>query len=284
MGKFKIEKGASRVTRVKLQATIEESIAADLSLMCEWSNNEKNYVVNELLRFAVAEDSEFQRLIRSLLLPRVRNQKRLDPLLRQDRRVYRRVTARRPRQTQVLAGACRSRSMVRGLKSRLKMLPRVFVRNRFLLSVGLSVATGLVVKSVIQIPDSDPLLRYAAFERPAMYQAFIVSYALFLFTTPFLLLSMCLSLLYIHFYEEQIQQAAGVTLPYPKPEFRKELFLILGELHEQVEPVPAAHPKWLNIPERGLYTGIASNSRGWGQPFALTGKRASYFPSQKCAF
>jgi hypothetical protein len=60
MGKFKIEKGASRIARVKLQATIEESIAADLSLMCEWSNNDKNYVVSELLRFAVSEDSEFQ--------------------------------------------------------------------------------------------------------------------------------------------------------------------------------------------------------------------------------
>jgi hypothetical protein len=60
MGKFKIEKGASRIARVKLQATIEESIAADLLLMCEWSNNDKNYVVNELLRFAVSEDSEFQ--------------------------------------------------------------------------------------------------------------------------------------------------------------------------------------------------------------------------------
>src|SRR2546427_7103624 len=66
MGKFKIEKGASRIARVKLQATIEESIAADLSLMCEWSNNEKNYVVNELLRFAVAEDSEFQAYKQSL--------------------------------------------------------------------------------------------------------------------------------------------------------------------------------------------------------------------------
>jgi len=75
--------------------------------------------------------------------------------------------------------------MVRGLKSRLKMLLRVFVRNRFLLSVGLSVATGLAVRSVFQIPDSDPLLRYAAFERPAIYQAFIVSYALFGFTTPY---------------------------------------------------------------------------------------------------
>ena len=47
------------------------------------------------------------------------------------------------------------------------------------------VATGLAVRSVFQIPDSDPLLRYAAFERPAIYQAFIVSYALFGFTTPY---------------------------------------------------------------------------------------------------
>jgi len=60
MSKFKIEKGISRIARVKLQATIEESIAADLALMGEWSNNDKNYIVNELLRFALSQDSEFQ--------------------------------------------------------------------------------------------------------------------------------------------------------------------------------------------------------------------------------
>ena len=60
MNKLKIEKGISRITRVKLQATIEESIAADLALLGEWSNNDKNYIVNELLRFALSQDSEFQ--------------------------------------------------------------------------------------------------------------------------------------------------------------------------------------------------------------------------------
>ena len=60
MVKFKIEKGVSRINRVKLQAAIEESIAADINLLCEWSNNEKNYVVNELLRFAMAQDADFQ--------------------------------------------------------------------------------------------------------------------------------------------------------------------------------------------------------------------------------
>jgi hypothetical protein len=60
MSKFKIEKGVSRITRVKLQASIEESIAADLALMSEWSNNDKNYIVNELLRFALSQDIVFQ--------------------------------------------------------------------------------------------------------------------------------------------------------------------------------------------------------------------------------
>src|SRR5215475_4945687 len=60
MGKFKIEKGISRIARVKLQVTIDESIAGDLALMGEWSNNDKNYIVNELLRFALSQDSEFQ--------------------------------------------------------------------------------------------------------------------------------------------------------------------------------------------------------------------------------
>src|SRR5712692_6404340 len=60
MNKVKIEKGISRITRVKLQATIEESITADLALLGEWSNNDKNYIVNELLRFALSQDSEFQ--------------------------------------------------------------------------------------------------------------------------------------------------------------------------------------------------------------------------------
>lgn len=59
MSKFKIEKGISRINRVKLQATIEESIGADLALLGEWSNNDKNYIVNELLRFALSQDSEF---------------------------------------------------------------------------------------------------------------------------------------------------------------------------------------------------------------------------------
>jgi hypothetical protein len=61
MNKFKIDKCISRITRVKLQATIEESIACDLALLGEWSNNDKNYVVSETSAFALSQDSEFEK-------------------------------------------------------------------------------------------------------------------------------------------------------------------------------------------------------------------------------
>src|SRR5690348_10028357 len=69
MSKFKIEKGVSRINRVKLQASIEEPVATELALMCEWSNNDRNYVVNELLRFALSQDDEFQAYKGSAISP-----------------------------------------------------------------------------------------------------------------------------------------------------------------------------------------------------------------------
>jgi hypothetical protein len=94
-----------------------------------------------------------------------------------------------------------------------------------------------------------------AVERPDLYRAFVWSFTIFLFTTPYLMLSMCFSLVYIHFYEEEIEGAAGLLPPYPRPEHRDDLFLILGERHQPLDPIPAVHPQWLRIPERGLYTG-----------------------------
>ena len=44
--------------------------------------------------------------------------------------------------------------------------------------------------------------------------------------------------------------------PYPTPELRQDLFLVLGEQHRRTSPERAANPSWLTIPERGLYTGI----------------------------
>lgn len=61
MSKLKIEHGASKVRWVPLKTNIEASIASELDLMCQWSENDRKYIVNELLRFALAQSEEFQK-------------------------------------------------------------------------------------------------------------------------------------------------------------------------------------------------------------------------------
>jgi hypothetical protein len=59
MSKFKIEHGASRVRLVLLKTNIEDTISCDIDLMCQWSNNERRYIINELLRFAITQEEDF---------------------------------------------------------------------------------------------------------------------------------------------------------------------------------------------------------------------------------
>jgi len=61
MSKLKIEHGISRVKRAKLQTYIDQTIADDIALMADWTNNEQHYVINELLRFALMQSEDFQR-------------------------------------------------------------------------------------------------------------------------------------------------------------------------------------------------------------------------------
>ena len=61
MSKIKLEHGVSRIRRAKLQSSIDQTIADDVELMAEWSKNETNYVVNELLRFALTQEEDFQK-------------------------------------------------------------------------------------------------------------------------------------------------------------------------------------------------------------------------------
>ena len=59
MSKLKIEHGASKVRLVLLKTNIEDGISQDIDLMAAWSDNERKYVINELLRFALTQDEDF---------------------------------------------------------------------------------------------------------------------------------------------------------------------------------------------------------------------------------
>ena len=114
------------------------------------------------------------------------------------------------------------------------------------------------------------MLRLIALERPPVFHAVVWSYDLFLYSTPFLACSMIFSLLYVHLYRSEQELAAGSLPPYPDPHTRTELSLVLGEVHRQLVPKPSPAPQWLSIPERGLYTGIASfGSIGVGKTYGL---------------
>lgn len=40
------------------------------------------------------------------------------------------------------------------------------------------------------------------------------------------------------------------------PRQRQKVFLVVGEIHNPRKPVPSETPRWLIIPQRGLFTGI----------------------------
>ena len=61
MSKLKLEHGVSRIRRAKLQSSIDQTVADDIELLAEWSNNETNYLINELLRFALTQEEDFQK-------------------------------------------------------------------------------------------------------------------------------------------------------------------------------------------------------------------------------
>ena len=61
MSKLKLEHGVSRIRRAKLQSSIDQTVADDIEALAEWSNNETNYVINELLRYALMQEEDFQK-------------------------------------------------------------------------------------------------------------------------------------------------------------------------------------------------------------------------------
>jgi hypothetical protein len=72
MSKFKIEHGASKVNLVLLKTNIEDTISQDIDLLSSWSNNDRKYIVNELLRFALTQEEDFLKHKASLTASAVR--------------------------------------------------------------------------------------------------------------------------------------------------------------------------------------------------------------------
>jgi hypothetical protein len=143
-----------------------------------------------------------------------------------------------------------------GWKTSVQNAVQPLIEYRMLLSLGFSVACGIMLHSLYPIHAADPMLRLIALKRPIIFHGIVWSYNLFLYSSPFLVFSILFSLAYVHFYTPRGKEISGALPPYPDPITRENLFLVLGELHHQTRPKPSPAPQWLSIPARGLYTGI----------------------------
>ena len=133
--------------------------------------------------------------------------------------------------------------MPRGLLPQVRDCGCFLIEQRVLLSFGLAIAAGVVLRSEFAVPSHDPLLNLIAWERPAIYCGLVDSFEAFLFTTPFLILSMLFSLAYVHFYRKDAEEVSGPLPPYPEVRSREGLFLVLGEVHKRTTARPVRIPR-----------------------------------------
>lgn len=134
---------------------------------------------------------------------------------------------------------------------------RTLIDSRITLSLLVSLVGGIAGLRTWPFPAGNPLLAYLAEVRPEVYESLTYGYTTLWFSTPFFVsLSVC-SLLYIFLPRLGRRQPLQKLPAYPPPEQRRDLFVVLGEQHHRTSPTRASEPRWLTIPERGLYTGIA---------------------------
>jgi hypothetical protein len=131
------------------------------------------------------------------------------------------------------------------------------IEHRALVSAIAAVASSGMVWSHMPWPAADPILVMIEFQRPALYMGLHVTYAVMLFTTPYITTSVLMSLAYIFFARKRTPSVRSQPLAYIEPERRKDLTLVIGECHHTNRPTPCSNPHWLTVPERGLFTGIA---------------------------
>ena len=133
---------------------------------------------------------------------------------------------------------------------------RALVEMRGVAAMILAAVIGTWGVHAYPINSDNVFLGLIALQNPLMYRVFSYGYATFWFTTPFLAASLVLSVLALVIYRRRPETRYRVLPPYPAPETRPTPALVLGERHFATRPGPAPTPRWLTIPQRGLYTGV----------------------------
>ena len=136
------------------------------------------------------------------------------------------------------------------------LLLRPVVEARGLVALIMAGLIGVWGLYTYPMNHDNVFLALVALQNPAVFKVFSYGYATFWFTTPFLAASLVLSMVALVVYRRVPAARHRALPPYPSPETRPAPTLVLGERHFATKPGPAPAPRWLTIPQRGLYTGV----------------------------
>jgi TraM recognition site of TraD and TraG len=131
------------------------------------------------------------------------------------------------------------------------------INSKDFLAFLFTALTGMALYFYMPFPEQNVFLQLMALRAPLVFEGVKWSYNVFLFSTPYIVYSILLSGLYIFALKAHRKITAGRLPRYPDARQRQDLFLVVGEVHNPRKPVPAETPRWLIIPQRGLFTGIA---------------------------
>jgi hypothetical protein len=131
------------------------------------------------------------------------------------------------------------------------------IERRNWIAAALALPAGFATLSRWPFPTDNALLRVVLWEDPSLWRLIRDAYVVMCFTTPFIVLSMVASVIYIFVVRFKAPDGSAPLPPYPDAGGRTNPALTIGEIHHARRAEPAVRPSWLTIPERGLYTGIA---------------------------
>ncbi len=134
---------------------------------------------------------------------------------------------------------------------------RRILDSRSFVAALLAMATGMVLFYRAPFPEGQVFLKAIAMRAPQALLSFKYLYWVCLFSTPYMVYAGMLSVVYTFTLKLGRRVSPGRLPPYPDPRKRDQLFLVLGEVHNPRKPGPSKTPRWLTVPERGLFTGIA---------------------------
>lgn len=133
---------------------------------------------------------------------------------------------------------------------------RAIIERRFVISAVLAAAVWCLGRTYLPWPTDNPVIGLIYLHNPTVYQALASAYAVLWYTTPLFVFNLIFAALFI--FIPDASRVLYQELPaYPDIATRPTLSLILGEQHFPHVADRSPNPKWLAIPERGLYTGVA---------------------------